>query len=149
MEIDAKIFEYNTHLELDENLTIINGDSGVGKTLLFNYFDRQRSYLKRNIYCFNAKYIDNISRLESKKTNIIEDKLKSIRGAIIVIDNADVVLDKKAREYIMFDAKNTYIIFGRNISGLWVTENNIASLVRDKQKKIMYLDYYFKGVNNK
>ena len=45
--------------------------------------------------------------------------------------------------------KNTYIMFGRNVEGLWITENNIASLIRDDKNKKIYLDYYFKDVNKK
>lgn len=48
------------------------------------------------------------------------------------------------REFIVMDSRNTYVLFGRNVTGLWTTENNIAELVRDDARKRMYLNYYFK-----
>ena len=146
-EIKAKIFEYTAELILDDNLTLINGDSGIGKTLLFNYFDRQ-SYNSDSIYCFNAKYIEKLKNEKKPPLKAFRDRLKTLKNALIIIDNAEVILDNKLREWISFDSDNTYIIFGRNVTGLWITENNIASLIRDNQKKRLYLDYYFKDVNH-
>ena len=146
-KIDAKIFEYRAELNIDDNLTLINGDSGIGKTLIFNYLDRC-SYDNDKIKCFNAKYLEKI-KLDGKSVQrALENRLKLIKKSLIVIDNAEIILDDRLRRYIAFDGDNTYMIFGRNVSGLWITENNIATLVRDTKNKRMYLDYYFKDVNS-
>lgn len=146
--IQAKIFEYKAELLLDDSLTLINGDSAIGKTLLFNYFERQ-SYGSSDIHCFNAKYIYKLNNNKTKALNEFSTKLKSIKNGLIVIDNADTILNDAIREQIAYDGNNTYIIFGRNVTGLWVTENNIARLVKNTVNKKLYLDYYFKDVNKR
>lgn len=146
--LSAKIFDYTMDLLIDDNLTLVNGDSGVGKTLLFNYFDRM-SYNSNDIYCFNAKYVERLKDGRKSKFRLFEETLRGIRNSLVIIDNADIILDASLRDCIVYDASNTYIIFGRNVDGLWITENNIATLVRDNTQKRMYLDYYFKDVNRK
>lgn len=141
-----QLFDYKVALVLDDYLTLINGDSGIGKTLLFNYFERQ-SLINSSYVCFNSKYVERMKK-ENYCKGILKE-LRSIKNSLIVIDNAETILDDDIRNYIVFDKNNTYMIFGRNVSGLWITENNIASLVRVPEKKEIYLDYYFKDVNKK
>ena len=37
--IEGQIFDYTLNLEINESLTLITGDSAVGKTLIFNYLN--------------------------------------------------------------------------------------------------------------
>ena len=147
-EINFNIFDYKAHLCLDDSLTLIAGDSGIGKTLLFNYFDRQ-SHMRNDIKCINSRYVDMTCKKSNKQSLYITGLLKDTSGALVVIDNADILLTSKVREFIVMDSRNTYVLFGRNVTGLWTTENNIAELVRDDVRKRMYLNYYFKDVNKK
>ena len=41
-----------------------------------------------------------------------------MKDKLFVIDNADILLDDKMRQYIAFDAQNQYVIIGRNPTGL-------------------------------
>lgn len=139
--VSFRIYDYSVDLALNEHLTLINGDSGIGKTLIYNYFDRQ-SYTNKDIKCFNSRYVEKTF----KSSKEFRDRLSKIRGALIVIDNADVVLDNDIKEQIVYDKYNTYILFGRNVDNLWITEYNIAALERNDDTKQLRLNFYFKGV---
>lgn len=147
-EFNFNIFNYTVHLSLDDYLTLITGDSGIGKTLLFNYFDRQ-SHIRNDIRCINSKYMDMICKKSNEQSLCLIRLLKDTSRTLVIIDNADVLLTSKVRDFIVMDSRNTYVLFGRNVTGLWTTENNIAELVRDDVGKGMYLNYYFKDVNSK
>lgn len=51
---------------------------------------------------------------------------------MIVIDNADILLDDDTRKYIALDDKNQYLIIGRNPRNLFVTKENLSELVSEK-----------------
>lgn len=48
--------------------------------------------------------------------------LKQTRGKLIVIDNADILLNDETRKYISLDGQNQYLIIGRNPKNLFVTK---------------------------
>lgn len=48
---------------------------------------------------------------------ILEDTVERL----IVIDNADILLNDTMKKYITFDDKNQYLIIGRNPKNLMVT----------------------------
>ena len=52
---------------------------------------------------------------------------------LIVIDNADVLLDDNIRKYIAVDDKNQYLIIGRNPKNLFTTKENLFELVSENQ----------------
>ena len=54
-------------------------------------------------------------------------------GKLIVIDNADILLDDAARKYISMDNKNQYLIIGRNPRNLFATSDNLFELVSEKK----------------
>jgi hypothetical protein len=77
-------------------------------------------------------------------------QLGKVSNCMVLIDNADIVVDDRIKNFIlMTNNGNSYILFGRNVNGLWVTENNVANLVRDDENKTITLDYIFKDVNAK
>ena len=51
---------------------------------------------------------------------------------MIVVDNADVLLDDTARKYIALDGQNQYLIIGRNPRNLFTTKDNLFELVSEK-----------------
>ena len=51
---------------------------------------------------------------------------------LIVVDNADVLLDDTARKYIALDDQNQYLIIGRNPRNLFTTKDNLFELVSEK-----------------
>ena len=51
---------------------------------------------------------------------------------LIVIDNADIVLDDYTRKYISLDDKNQHLIIGRNPRNLFATRENLYELKSEK-----------------
>lgn len=115
------------------NITILTGDSGTGKTASFSFI-KECMAINPNIICLN--YLDYYKDIN----NII----KTVEGKLIVIDNADILLDNDIRKYIALDDKNQYLIIGRNPKNLFATKENLFELVSEKigeQTKLMIKPY--------
>lgn len=104
------------------NITILTGDSGTGKTASFSFI-KECMALNPDIVCLN--YLD----YQKNIGNIIRNTEKKL----IVIDNADILLNDDTRKYIALDDKNQYLIIGRNPKNLFVTKENLFELVSEKQ----------------
>ena len=63
----------------------------------------------------------------------IADIIKKANGKLIVIDNADVLLDDDVRKYIALDDRNQYLIIGRNPKNLFTTKDNLFELTSEMQ----------------
>ena len=74
------------------NITILTGDSGAGKTASFSFI-KECMAVNPNIVCLN--YLD-------YQKNIL-NILKEMEKKLVVIDNADILLDDKTRKYIALD----------------------------------------------
>lgn len=108
--------------EFTSNITILTGDSGTGKTASFSFI-KECMALNPDIMCLN--YLDYQKDIKSL--------IKDATGKLIVIDNADVLLDDDARKYIALDDKNQYLIIGRNPKNLFTTKDNLFEIVSDLQ----------------
>lgn len=108
--------------EFTNNITILTGDSGTGKTASFSFI-KECMALNPDIMCLN--YLD--------YQKDIAGIIKSVSGKLIVIDNADVLLDDDVRKYIALDGKNQYLIIGRNPKNLFATKDNLFELVSETQ----------------
>ncbi len=116
------------------NITILIGNSGAGKTASYSFLLESRSEDER-IVCLN--YTD----IKSDIKHILE----SLEGKLIVIDNADILLDRDTRRYITFDSQNQYLIIGRDIRDFLTTEDNLFELeaVTRDERTIFSLKRYF------
>ena len=110
---------YIINFEFDNNIIILTGDSGSGKTFCFNLI-RECMAIRSDILCIN--YLD--YQKDIKKI------ISEAKGKLIVIDNADILLNDEVRKYISLDAENQYLIIGRNPSNLFATKENLYELVR-------------------
>ena len=100
--------------QFTNNITILAGISGTGRTLCFTAI---KESLDPNIICINYLfYQKDIAALIRKET-----------GKLIVIDNADI------RKYISLDDKNQYLIIGRNPKNLFATIDNLFELKSEKE----------------
>lgn len=108
--------------EFTNNITILTGDSGTGKTASFSFI-KECMALNPDIVCLNY--------LDYQKN--IGDIVRNSEKKLIVIDNADVLLDNDTRKHIALDDKNQYLIIGRNPKNLFVTKENLFELVSEKQ----------------
>ena len=83
-----------------------------------------------NIVCINYQdYKKDIKKIIAAET-----------GKLIVIDNADILLDDYTRKYISMDDKNQYLIMGRNPKNLFATSDNLFELVSEKKASRQNLD---------
>ena len=62
----------------------------------------------------------------------IKEILGQAKKKLIVIDNADILLDDETRKYISLDADNQYLIIGRNPKNFYATKENLFELVSMK-----------------
>ena len=103
------------------NITILMGDSGTGKTATF-LFIRECMAINPQILCLdNYDYQKNIKEI-----------IRQTEGKLVVIDNAYILLDDDTRKYISLDDKNQYLIIGRNPKNLFATKENLFELVSEK-----------------
>lgn len=103
------------------NITILMGDSGTGKTASF-LFIKECMAVNSKILCLN--YLD--------YQKDIKDIISKEEGKFIVIDNADILLDDDTRKYISLDDRNQYLIIGRNPKNLFATKENLFELMSEK-----------------
>ena len=103
------------------NITILMGDSGTGKTAAFSFI-KECMAINPRLLCLNY--------LDYQKN--IKDIISQAEGKLIVIDNADILLDDDTRKYISLDDKNQYLIIGRNPKNLFATKENLYDLESEK-----------------
>ena len=124
-KIETVHTNFIVELILDNNITFISGDSGVGKSAVYSFIE-EMSVEDKRIRCFN--YLD--ANKSYKKS------IKNSKGKLFVIDNADILLNDDFRRYIATDEKNQYIIIGRNPTGLLLTLDDIYDLSHEKKGEI-------------
>ena len=107
---------------LDMNITLITGEAGTGKSLVYRIL-KELSAENKEIRCFN--YLD--------KNSNYKNSIKRSKRKLFIIDNADILLDDKMRNYIAFDSTNQYIIIGRDPTGLQLTADEIYELNSEKK----------------
>ena len=108
---------YEVDLVLENNITLVSGDSGEGKSAVYSFIEELATE-DRRIRCFSYKDIN----------NNYKNSIRRSKGKLFVIDNADLLLDDKTRRYIATDGNNQYLIIGRNPTGLLLTTDNVWEL---------------------
>lgn len=119
------------------NITILMGDSGIGRTTVFSFI-RECEVINPKLLCLN--YLD--------YQKDIQEIIKNAEGKLIVIDNADILLDDDTRKYISLDDKNQYLIIGRNPKNLFATKENLFELESEKigeQTKFTIKEYLWEN----
>ncbi len=113
---------YIVDFDFSNNITILTGASATGKTASFSFI-RECMAVNPDIVCINYQdYQKDIKKMISEQT-----------GKLIVIDNADILLNNDTRKYISTDDKNQYLIIGRNPKNLFTTSDNLFELVSEKK----------------
>jgi len=131
---------YKVSLFLRGPRVLIRGESSSGKSLIANDLKELGVDARRRSDTQNPYY--NIYVFDYTTDNLIY-QLKSISNGLIIIDNADVILDSKAITYINNDLNNAYIILGRSVPGLELTPNYIGHIVTEgsDEYRSLYLVY--------
>lgn len=115
---------YIVNFTFTNNITILTGSSATGKTAVFSFI-RECMAVNQDILCLN--YMD--------RQKNIQELLSQMKGKMIVIDNADILLNDETRKYISLDADNQYLIIGRNPNNLFTTKENLFELVSINQEE--------------
>ena len=115
--ITFKADPYSYDLVFDDRITLVGGDSGTGKTVLYEMLEDLRLTDEyKAIKLFNYK-----------SDNFLES-IKQCRDRFIVIDNADILIDDEIRRFINFEFSNQYMLFLRNCDGLNVSDKSFKVL---------------------
>ena len=121
--IAFKAAPFSYDLEFDDRITLVGGDSGVGKTVLYEMLEDVRLTDEyRAIRLFNYRS-DNFS-----------ESIKRCRDSIIEVDNADNLMNDEVRKFINFETSNQYMLFLRNCDGLNVSDKSFKVLKFDNNK---------------
>lgn len=104
------------------NITLLTGKAATGKTTVFSFI-KECMPLNPELLCLN--YLD--------YSRDIKDIISHAEGKLVVIDNADILLDDETRKLISLDDRNQYLIIGRNPKNLFATKENLFELVSKQQ----------------
>ena len=111
------------NFKFTNNITILMGDSGTGKTATFSFI-RECMAIDSRILCLN--YLDYQKDIMTIVSNT--------QGKLIVIDNADILLNDEIRRFINFEFSNQYMLFSRNCDGLNVSDKSFKVLKFDNNR---------------
>ena len=117
----AAPFSYD--LVFDDRITLVGGDSGTGKTVLYEMLEDLR---------LTDEY--QAIKLFNYKSDALLESMQQCRGRFIVIDNADILIDDEVRRFINFEFSNQYMLFLRNCDGLNVSDKSFKVLKLDNNR---------------
>lgn len=117
----AAPFSYD--LSFDDRITLVGGDSGTGKTVLYEMLEDIR-------LTDNYKAI----KLFNYKSDHFTESIMKCRNSFIVVDNADILMDDEVRKFINFECSNQYMLFLRNCDGLNVSDKSFKILKCEDHK---------------
>lgn len=117
----ADPFSYN--LEFDDRITLVGGDSGTGKTVLYEMLEDLR---------LTDEY--KAIKLFNYKSDHFSESIEKCRDSFIVVDNADNLMNDEVRSFINFEPSNQYMLFLRNCDGLNVSNRSFKVLKFDNNR---------------
>lgn len=121
--IKFRMEPFHYDLEFQDEITLVGGDSGVGKTFLYSVLEDIRLTEEYSaIHLYNYKTADRIK------------EIFELRNCFIVIDNAAIILNNELKRFINFEPSNQYMLFGRNCTGLNVSKKSFKYLTRKGNK---------------
>ena len=122
-KIRFKADPFSYDLEFDDRITLVGGDSGTGKTVLYEMLEDIRlTDENKAIKLFNYK------------SDRFLESIKQCRNCFVVIDNADILINDDIRRYINFELSNQYMLFLRNCDGLNVSDKSFKVLKCDNNR---------------
>ena len=115
--ITFKADPFSYDLVFDDRITLVGGDSGTGKTVLYEILEDLRlTDQYKAIKMFNYKSDD------------LLEAVKQCTDNFIVIDNADILINDEIRRFINFEFSNQYMLFLRNCDGLNISDKSFKVL---------------------
>ena len=111
ISFEAAPFSYE--LFFGDRITLVGGDSGTGKTVLYEMLEDIR---------LTDEY--KTIRLFNYRSDDFQNTIKQCRDSFIVVDNADNLINDEVRKFINFEFSNQYLLFLRNCDGLNVSDKS-------------------------
>ena len=110
-------------LVFDDRITLVGGDSGTGKTVLYEILE-------------DLRLTDGYKRIKlfNYKSDKFLESIKQCKDSFIIIDNADILIDDDIRKFINFEFSNQYMLFLRNCDGLNVSDKSFKVLKLDNNR---------------
>lgn len=100
--------QYKVDIQLRQDITILDGDSATGKTMLFDTI-KDYTILEgiQNILCINEF---------TETPDIILSRLRKMYNGIILIDHAERIMKHmEVTKHINNDLNNYYVLIGRSL----------------------------------
>jgi ABC-type lipoprotein export system ATPase subunit len=121
ISIQAEINEFQLKLDLYDKIVFISGDSGIGKSYLYEQLsllstEKEFSYIK----CFNYLSPDLEAQVKSAAEN---------EGNLIVLDNFETLWSKNLTAIIMTSPAR-FMLISRDYFGLMQTKHGISVKLR-------------------
>lgn len=131
--LNVKVDKIDFNLVFHTRLTLIQGDSGTGKTYLYtNIFQKALMENSSNIVFINY---------ETYLNGMIKTTLNTVKNKLVIIDNADSILDESDKWHITCDFNNQYVLFLRNFGCLKPVSSSFAELCIDNNKGYLYYPF--------
>ena len=111
--ITFKADPFSYDLKFDDRIMLVSGDSGVGKTVLYEMLEDIR---------LTDEY--KAIRLFNYRSDDFQKAIKQCRDSFIVVDNADNLINDEIIKFINFELSNQYMLFLRNCDGLNVSDKS-------------------------
>lgn len=121
--ITFKADPFSYDLVFDDRITLVGGDSGTGKTVLYEILE-------------DLRLTDGYKRIKlfNYKSDKFLESIKQCKDSFIIIDNADILIDDDIRKFINFEFSNQYMLFLRNCDGLNVSDKSFKVLKLDNNR---------------
>lgn len=107
------------NLKLRGKVTIVDGNSGTGKTLLVS----ELKNLKKTGYGLTGIDLNNVSIITSSSDLILDESM------LYIIDRADTILDDILCDKICTCLNARFLIFARSSYSLGVSPNHFGELI--------------------
>lgn len=129
------------NLVIRENKTVICGESATGKTLLCNTIKEYKEL--KGLADGSA---DSLKKYDTNNIIILDksnkNELSNLKHKLIIIDRADLILDRKNIRMINYDTDiNKYLLISRKPLGIDIIPNNFGEF-RNKNG-VIEIEYIF------
>ena len=122
--------KYTFNFKLNGAITVICGDSSTGKTLFYN----------KLMYEALSKNNEQYKFINFKDKANIDLFLNNFKNKVIIIDNADILIDINLSNKIYRDRSNQYILMGRRVDRY--NAGRDVAIIRENSQKFT-LRYIF------
>lgn len=139
--LKEKLGDVDFDLTFPSKITFIWDSGGEDKRYLWHMLSAYYRAGSRARQHIKMAFI-NWSNLETMHLTVME-LLKRYNDMLIVIDNADIILRDKERDYIRADKNNQYLIFGRDCDDLGVHPLAVGALkIKDRKGTFIFERIY-------